>query len=405
MGRGFETPDHLAAIYIIIFYWLARQIIVSISSTFQARKEIARYELPFLINAIVRTAAIIYVALSDMGALTLAWAYVAGEVSQLAIVFLFFRKYPIKKPTRDYLKSYSIFAFPLMIVAVSDVVMHNIDKVMIQLFWNASDVGYYFAAYRLSNFITLFTSAIGMLIFPTYSALHNAGNILQIKRLTFNSERHLSLIVFPAVFGLVILAEPTAFILLSGWMPAVPLLQILPFMVLFLALSAPYQALFNGMNRPEINRNRIIIMVIFNITLNVLLIPKDIQMLGGVKLFGLGATGAAIATVISFAVSLIYTRIMSYRLTKSKGNIRILLHALAALIMAGILYILLYYYDFIFWVTRWYHLLFLAAFGLCIYFGILALFREFTKKDFWFYMDTINIKKMIQYIKEELKIK
>jgi O-antigen/teichoic acid export membrane protein len=402
LGRGFETPEHLSAIYIIVGFWVVQQIIESFSSTYKARKEIAKYELPYLLNAIVRTSAIIYVALSGMGALALAWTYVAGVVAHLGVVLLFFRNYPVEKPTKDYIKSYSVFAFPLMLVTTSSVIMHNIDKVMIQLFWNAADVGYYFAAFRVSNFITMFTSAIGLLIFPTYSALHKAGNILEIKKLTFDSERHLSLITFPMVFGLVILAEPTAFILLSGWMPAVPLLQILPFVVLLKTLSIPYEAQFNGMDRPEINRNRIIIMLIFNVTLNIILIPKDLQMLGGIKLFGLGATGAAIATATSFLVSLIYTRIMSYRLTKSKGNIRVLLHAFAAIVMAAALNLLLYTFNYVSWVTRWYHLLIFGAIGLTIYLFILSIFREFKKEDFWFYLDALNIRKMFQYIKEEL---
>lgn len=405
MGRGFESPDHLSAIYIITGFWIAQQIVASFTGTFRARKEMAKNQVPFLINGIVRTAAIVYVAMSGMGALALAWTYVAGELAHLAIVLLFFRHYPIEKPSKDLIKSYSVFALPLMLVTTSSVIMHNIDKVMIQLFWASADVGYYFSAYRLSNFITLFTSAIGMLIFPTYSALHKAGKINQIKKLTFDSERHLSLIVFPMVFGLVILAEPTAFILLSGWMPAVPMLQILPFAVLFRSLATSYEAQFNGMNKPGINKNRIIIMLVFNLMLNIILIPKDIQMLGGVRLFGLGATGAAIATTVSFAVSLAYTRIMSYKLTGSKGNKRILIHALAAIIMAAILYVFLYNYDLIFWINRWYHLLAFGTFGLAIYLGILALFKEFKKEDFFFYMDALNIRKMGQYIKEEFKMK
>jgi O-antigen/teichoic acid export membrane protein len=405
MGRGFESPDHLAAIYIITGYWLASQIITSFSTTFQAQKKMAKNQIPFLINGIVRTAAIIYVALSGYGALALAWTYVAGEIAQLVLVLFFSRKYPIKKPTKEYIKSYSIFAFPLAISSVSSTVMKNIDKVLIQLFWTSADVGYYFAAFQLSHVITMFTSAIASLIFPTYSSLHAKNNIAQIKKLTFDSERHLSLIVFPMVFGLIILAEPTAFILLSGWMPAVPLLQILPFTVLFKTLSTPYSTQFNGMNKPQITRNMVIIEVICNISLNFLLIPKDIQMLGGIKLFGLGATGAAIATAASFAVGLIYTRIMAYKLTKSKGNKRILIHAFAALGMTGVLYLVLYHFSIIVLITRWYHLLAFAALGLVIYLGILALFKEFTKEDFYFYLDTLSIRKMGQYIKEELRHK
>jgi hypothetical protein len=40
-----------------------------------------------------------------------------------------------------------------------------------------------------------------------------------------------------------------------------------------------------------------------------------------------------------------------------------------------------------------------------IYLGILYLLREFKKEDFHFFVDTLNIKKMISYIKEEFKMK
>jgi len=99
---------------------------------------------------------------------------------------------------------------------------------------------------------------------------------------------------------------------------------------------------------------------------------------------------------------LIYSRLISYRLTGMKGNNRILIHAFAAVFMGSILYILLYYFDLILWITRWYHLLFFAGLGLGIYLGVLALFKEFTKDDFLFYLDTLNIKKMIIYIKNEI---
>lgn len=403
MGRGFETTQHLNAIYIIVVFWLMNQLMQTFSKTFQAKKEIAKFQLPFILNGIVRTAAILFVALSGYGVYALAFTYVAGELAHLIFTLIFFRGYPIKKPDKSYIKNYSVFAFPMAISSASLILMKNIDKVLIQLFWNASDVGYYFAAFRLSNFITLFTSAIGLLIFPTYSKLHVEKNFSKMKKLTYDSERHLSIIVFPMVFGLIILAEPTAFIMLSGWMPAIPLLRIMPLFVLFASLSIPYSSQFNGMNKPEINRNRVVLMVVFNVLLNFLLIPKDIQMLGGIKLAGLGAEGAAIATVISFVVGFIYTRIMSYKLIGEKGNIRVLLHAFSAGLMTASLYIILYYYNFITLITRWYHLLFFSVLGLGIYLGFLILLKEFTKEDFKLYLDVLNIKKMLQYIKEELK--
>ncbi len=38
--------------------------------------------------------------------------------------------------------------------------------------------------------------------------------------------------------------------------------------------------------------------------------------------------------------------------------------------------------------------LFIGRFVLAAYLIILILFKEFAKEDFWFYMDTLNIRKM-----------
>ena len=86
-------------------------------------------------------------------------------------------------------------------------------------------------------------------------------------------------------------------------------------------------------------------MVIINIILNIILIPKDIQSLN-LELAGLGGIGAAIATVISFAIGLIYTRFMIYKYTKIKGNIRILIHIFSGLLMLLILYLLLFFHFY-----------------------------------------------------------
>lgn len=404
MGRGFESSTHELAIYIMMGYWVVRLFTQSFVSTFQAKKEIAKAQIPSFLWTFTRVLITIYVAVADFGAIALALTYVAGEIAHLLSALYFFHGYPIKKPSRVYFKDYSLFAFPLIIVVSSNVIMTNIDKVLIQLFWSASDVGYYFAAYNLSRFIHMFTMAIGILLFPTYSMMYANNNIRGIRKLTFQSERYLSMIIFPIVFGICVLAEPATFILLSGWMPVVPILQILPFFALFAALERPYQSQFLGMNRPKLARNRVIIMVCFNIILNIILIPKDIQLLN-LNLAGLGAKGAAIATVAAYGAGLLYSRVTAWKLTKLKGNPKIIIHALAAGIMAAILYFIFYELNMIDLITRWYHLLGFAFIGLAIYLCILWFLKEFTNKDFHFFLDTINIKKMLQYIKEETRKK
>ena len=400
IGKGFESPTHELAVYIMLVYWIIQMFAQSFTATFKGRKEIAKAQLPPFFETLVRASAIIYVALAGFGPVALVLTYIVGDVFFLFTSLYFMKGYPIGKPSLDYFKDYSKFALPLSIVVASSLIMTNIDKVLIQLFWGAADVGYYFAAFRLSMFINMFATSMWTLLFPTFSDLHAKNNIKEIRKLTFKSERYLSMIVFPMVFGMVILAEPTTRILLSSWMPAVPILQILPFFVLFAALEVPYRSQLVGMNRPDLARNCILIMVILNVVLNLILIPKDIKSFG-LDLAGLGAMGAAIATVIAYGVGLLYSRFVALKLNGIKGNPRILLHLLSAIIMAFVLY----WINNFFFIARWYYLLGFAFLGLFIYITVLYFFREFTKEDFQFVVDTLNVKRMIAYIKNEIKNK
>ena len=103
--------------------------------------------------------------------------------------------------------------------------------------------------------------------------------------------------------------------------------------------------------------------------------------------------------MVAYVVGLIYIRIMAWKLTGIKGNVRIILHATAAALMG----VTLVYSSRIIFIGRWYELLAIAACGFALYFALLFVLREFKKEDFDFFMDTLNIKKMYQYIRGEIR--
>lgn len=398
LGNGFESVEQQTAIYVMILYWLIQKLCQCFTTTFRAKKEIAKSQLPALVDILVKTILTIYVAIGGYGAIALAYTYIAGSaVSLIASIFLF-KGYPIKKPNLAYIKEYTAFSLPLILVVISATILSNTDKVLIQLFWSSEDVGYYFSAFRLSGLAGMFAGAVGILLFPTFSTLYTNNDHERIKDLLFSAERYLSMLIFPMTFGIIILADPIVRIMLSGWMPVVPILQVLTLVALFTTLEMPYQSQFLGMNHPKLARNRIIVMIAVNILLNLYLIPINIQSIG-LTCLGLGARGAAIATTISYIIGFVYSRIKSYQLTGIKGNPRILIHMFASLIMSGILYCTQLYVT----PTRWYELAVFVLVGSLIYFGLLYLLREFTKDDFHFFVDTINVKEMFRYIKNEIR--
>ena len=399
LGRGFESSTHELAIFIILGYYMVNSIGGFFYYTYIATKEIAKAQIPLIVGTTTRTAAIIFVALSGFGALALASTYVLGEIIFLFVLFLFFRGYHIKKPTKECFSNYLVFATPLILMGVSYTVIVNADKVIIQLFWNSLEVGYYFASYRIVQFLLVASSAVGTLLLPTISTYHSNKDIDNIKKTVLLSERYISMLIFPMVCGMIVLAEPTVRIFLSSsFYPAVPILMILPLFVIFEALSQPYMYEVIGMNKPALARNRFLIIMCVTIFFDIILIPKDISSIN-LQLFGLGSLGASVAIVIGYTAGYIYCRYAAWKLVKNSFNPRIVLHLFSASIMG----ILLYYLMIFLPIERWYILLLYALIGLGIYLSILFLCKEFKRKDLTFIFDLLNIKKMLHYVKSELK--
>lgn len=398
LGRGFESSLHEQAIYVMLVYYILSTLSQSFTSTFYAKRESAKAQIPLLVYTIMRVLATVFVALNDLGVLALAYTYVFGELFQFSLAFYFMRGYPIGKPSLAYLKSYTSFAFPLALATASSFIMTNIDKVIIQLFWSSQQVGEYFAVFNLSRFLLNFSAAVSLLLLPTVSQLHSKGNINKIRELVSNSERYLSMIIFPIIVMMVVLAQPIIHILLSDkYFPAIPILQILPFFALLEILSGPYQSQLQGMNMPNVIRDRMIIMVIVNVILNIILIPTDIKSLG-IQLAGLGPTGAAIATVVAYFIGFVTTRVFAMKKIGIKGNFKVLIHGFAATVMGIVLYLFSQQY----YIGRWFQLAAICLFGFAIYFIILFIIKEFKKDDFYFFFDNLNIKKMIMYLKDEI---
>lgn len=399
IGRGFETPFHEKAVYIMLAYFALYTISQPMIATFNARKEIAKSRLPYFLFTFVRVIATIFVAFYKLGPLALAYTYLLGEIFYFAFSLYLFRTYPVGKPSFSFFKDYFSFAIHMAIAIFSWQLIANIDKVFIQLFWTAEQVGDYFAVYNLSRSMLFFAFSIGMLLMPTVSSYHAQNNLKEIRSLVYKSERYLSMLTMPVIALMIVLSHPIVKILLSNkYIEASPILQILPVFVLLEILSRPYQSQFEGMNMPQITRNRILIMMLSNVFLNAVLVPKNIKSLG-LELAGLGAKGAAIATVISYIIGFAYLRMQAWRITKTGGNKCVVFHVISAIIMGITINYMLKYVA----ISVWYELLGIALIGIAIYFGILCIIREFKKEDLHLFLDTLNVKKMLKYIKEEMK--
>jgi O-antigen/teichoic acid export membrane protein len=430
--KGFYDATTEAVVIVFLIHAIFTQLRNITTKSFIGTKEIAKRQITLMFENIVHIPLMILVAIAGVTGVivggtvwnispavdwpqflqplqhflathavgSLAMTYVFGMMATFFVGIFFLRRYPWKKPSWELSKSYFYFALPMMIMAIITIISLNIDKVMIGYFWTATDVGYYFAVQRILGFITILSSSVVLVLFPTISEQHSSNRIPAIIKTTHLAGRYISMVMIPPIVMVMVFVTPVIDIILSdAFLPAAPVMITMVIWTFIGGISSPYSALVQGMNRPKTVAKIGIVMCITNICLNCLFIPQE----GLLSSFGInGPTGAATATVLSALVGFFGLIMAAKRLTGMKLlQSHTPRHILAGIVMA----VSLYYLNSFISLVRWYHLIVFAGMGLAIYIGVLFILKEFKKQDLHFFLDIIRPKEMIGYIKSELKEK
>jgi len=397
LGKGFETPTHETAVYIILGYFILTSIASISSKTFRARKEIAKTQLLGFMSGTVPTVFIIYVALTGGKAIELALTYVTGGALMALLAIFYLKDIKVKKPTIDSIKSYWNFALPGFFSKLVSQFGNRIDIVMVQLFWGSSNVGYYASGRKLGLIVNGLVAGVGMLIFPTISEYHASGDWKALRNAVEEAARYTSLVISPVIIFLILFPKEVISIMISNaFLPAAPVVRILALNSFFFLYFRPFKSIITGTNRPKLSAKISITGSMSNVALNFILIPDS---LFGIPLFGLKEVGAALATLTAGVSIAIAKYFVSKRITDVSFTWGTLYHIGAAILSGLILYVWQWQ---VLPITRFYHL-FIYGFAMVgIYTAILYLFGEFTKKEWDYIMESINPKEMAKYIKDEL---
>lgn len=398
LGRPFVSREHEIVLYIILFSNFIGNFTMMFIITFSARKEFAKGSIASFIGKIVLVGSKVFVAISGLSVIYLASSNILSSIIILIIYLFLFKGYPVKKPTKAYFKSYFKFALPVMFIGFLSKYSQSLDQVMIQFFWSTEDVGRYAAAKQISMLLFFLTSSSSAILFPTISKFHSQGNIEGIKALTEKTERFLSMILLPIIIFMALYAKQICFILLGkDFIVLTPnLLTVLLIVIYFQALAQPYMSQIGGTDNIKLAAFLSAIILGTNIVFNLIFIPTKLL---GIPLLGLGAIGAAWATLISAIIGKVIFNIFAYRITGSKQNPVILVHLMAGAIMAATLYLCNTYVSNI----LWYYLPALAIVGFGVYLYALILIKEFKKVDFEYIMRNISPIRMKNYAANEIK--
>jgi O-antigen/teichoic acid export membrane protein len=114
-------------------------------------------------------------------------------------------------------------------------------------------------------------------------------------------------------------------------------------------------------------------------------------------MIGLGARGAAIATLISTVISFILFRMFTYKYEKVFMNLRILKPVLISIVTGIIIYLILE-------IIPVYNIIVLFGYGvlgIALYFTLLFIVGGFRKEDRELFKNVFDPFAMIKYIKDE----
>ncbi|MGA1872850.1 MAG: oligosaccharide flippase family protein [Thermoplasmatota archaeon] len=398
LGRGFETPRFEYTVYIILGYYAANNLSTVGLQTFIAKVEIAKNQVVVLVAALVQLAATIIIVISTDNLYIYALTFVIGAVVNLYISYGYLVKFPIKPPKWHLFKGYFVFSLPLFLVSALATLTPNIDKIMIQLFWDSTNVAIYVGGQKFSVYLITISTGLGMILFPTFSALKSKGKQSEIKELVYSSERLIAMIMAPICAIIFALSIPIVTLLgAEEYSASYLVLQPLALWGFFKSLNAPYRNLLMGIGKPWVLAVASVVGVVSVVVLNLIFIPKDIQMLG-ITLLGLGPRGAAYATLLSVVATLLTYRIFTYRYEKVFITLRITKFIIASII-AGVA---VYTVDHFFPAENFLLLVAYAAGGSLLYLGLIIILRALKKEDMELFRNVIDPFTMAKYIKDEL---
>jgi len=258
-------------------------------------------------------------------------------------------------------KMFLIIAVPFALAGIISRFYSYTDTLIMSKILTDSELGWWSVPYKLIFAFQFIPTALTISIFPilSFSFVNNKERVEQLFRKAWN---YLVIISVPMAFGLFVLAKPLIIkIYTAEYLPAIPVLQILGFALIFIFLGYTNGTLLNAINKQKLQTKIIGSAWIVSTILNLILIPK------------FGIVGAAFASLFSnaFFFALGYYFVNKFIKIKKIENVKTMGKSLcSAIIMSLVVYYVELLTNFVVAVPI----------GIMTYFVVLYLLKGYTKE-------------------------
>jgi O-antigen/teichoic acid export membrane protein len=230
-------------------------------------------------------------------------------------------------PTKGHFRRTFSFAKFAWIGNVSRKVFNWIDVLVLGFFVPSGLIGIYSAAWNIGQFLSIFGSSLSITLFPEISEV-SANEDPQVAADLFESSLAFAgVFSIPGLVGGGLLANRILRVYGDEFTKGGVILIILIISLLFQGYRKQFLTVFNAVDRPDIAFRVNGFLILLNIVLNVVLV------------YAYGWIGAAVATTISVAGSLLYAYVKARQLLEFSVPVReISREWLAALVMGAVVF-------------------------------------------------------------------
>jgi O-antigen/teichoic acid export membrane protein len=367
-------------VYFTLAIFLTLPLLWSVSTVFTqlkiAQGDSVRSQYPLLLESIVRTAALIFVATHHPTIWTITFAYVPGAILSTLYCIPAVRGYFANFSWKETVGMFH-FAWPLMGGLILSYLAGNAMAILVFSQAGAQSLYFYNAANGFRILALAVPTAVIVPLFPSLTSLHARGLLNPIRSQSWHALRFTAMAVAPAAVYLVVYRVPVLHILYNanvatGGQGALAMLAIssIPF-----ALTMVIGTVLNSirLQRLELYLTAVQVLVLFG-TAVLLLPPISLaQALGVTPLLG-----AAIAVLASAVGAL---AVNTYFLERHLG-VRIPIRPILAITFsAAVGFLAVSRFNVLVDVSRWYQLLPGIVIGFSVYALVLAAVGELSQSD------------------------
>ena len=306
---------------------------------------------------------------------------VSNFVCLIFILGVYLRKFSLPKFDFDttFIKITLLAALPLSVVSVFTLIAFRVDTVLLSLLKPSMDVGIYSASYRLLEVFLFIPAVFTTAVFPIFSQFFISAKD-SLKFTYQKSFKYLTILSLPVAVGVTLLAQPIILLIYkSSFLPSVLVLQILIWTIPITFLNYIFGSILPAMNRQNTLLKITFISMLFNIAVNLVVIPTY------------SYVGAAVVTVLT---EVIVIALCFFVLSKSFCSVNIpnvlIKPAIASAFMA------------LFIITVKTNLFVEIIISIIIYFTVLILIKTFNHEDFDIIGQIIPLEKF-QFLKRFFK--